>query len=90
MHERAPISLDPAVEAQVVDLLREGKTPHIQVVKTIIERAGCTVGDAFGWLYSYYYRQERLRAKPCPYCGKPLRTNEAKQCFECGADWHGE
>jgi hypothetical protein len=25
---------------------------------------------------------------PCPECGKPLRSNQAKQCFECGADWH--
>lgn len=24
----------------------------------------------------------------CPYCGKPLRTERAKQCFECGKDWH--
>ncbi len=24
----------------------------------------------------------------CPHCGKPLRTNRAKQCFHCGADWH--
>ena len=26
--------------------------------------------------------------KPCPFCGKPLRTNQAQQCFLCGADWH--
>jgi hypothetical protein len=25
---------------------------------------------------------------PCPQCGKPLRTNKAQQCLECGADWH--
>lgn len=24
----------------------------------------------------------------CPKCGVPLRTNQAKQCFKCGADWH--
>ncbi|HVJ83500.1 MAG TPA: hypothetical protein VNC50_20710 [Planctomycetia bacterium] len=24
----------------------------------------------------------------CPYCGKPLRTGKAKQCLECGTDWH--
>jgi len=25
---------------------------------------------------------------PCPQCGKALRTATAKQCFECGANWH--
>lgn len=24
----------------------------------------------------------------CKICNKPLRTINAKQCFECGADWH--
>lgn len=26
--------------------------------------------------------------KPCLNCGKPLRSNRARQCFDCGADWH--
>ncbi len=30
----------------------------------------------------------RRRTIPCPHCSKPLRTELAKQCFECGADWH--
>lgn len=25
---------------------------------------------------------------PCPACGRPLRSPTARQCFECGADWH--
>jgi hypothetical protein len=25
---------------------------------------------------------------PCPYCGSTLRSDKAKQCFECGTDWH--
>jgi hypothetical protein len=25
---------------------------------------------------------------PCPYCGKPLKTDLAKQCLACGMDWH--
>lgn len=27
-------------------------------------------------------------ARPCPYCGQELRSDLAKQCFRCGADWH--
>jgi hypothetical protein len=26
---------------------------------------------------------------PCPKCGQPLRTAKARQCFRCGAKWHG-
>lgn len=25
---------------------------------------------------------------PCPYCNRFLRNKKAKQCFECGMDWH--
>ena len=24
----------------------------------------------------------------CPFCGEPLPTAKANQCFRCGADWH--
>ena len=30
----------------------------------------------------------RHRLPVCPYCGKAIRTDNAKQCFECGMDWH--
>ena len=32
-------------------------------------------------------RARRSSATPCPYCGEPLRTARAKQCFICGMDW---
>ena len=25
---------------------------------------------------------------PCPYCGGPLASDKARQCFACGTDWH--
>ena len=27
-----------------------------------------------------------LYGRPCPNCGKPLRTPKARKCYECGAD----
>jgi ribosomal protein L37AE/L43A len=30
----------------------------------------------------------RQRVPVCPYCGKAIRTQNAKQCFDCGMDWH--
>jgi len=30
----------------------------------------------------------RQRVPVCPYCGEGLRTKDAKQCFDCGMDWH--
>ena len=28
------------------------------------------------------------QTKPCPECGKNLRSALAQQCLHCGADWH--
>jgi hypothetical protein len=38
---------------------------------------------------SFYGRERGRRSSvaPCPYCGAALRTESAKQCFECGTDW---
>jgi hypothetical protein len=30
----------------------------------------------------------RQQRPACPYCGEPLRAEQAKQCFQCGMDWH--
>jgi hypothetical protein len=39
---------------------------------------------------SQFFGQEkgRMTGPPCPYCGGQLRTAKAKQCRECGMDWH--
>ncbi len=52
---------------------------HLDVPTDVIERVG-NIYRAFGWRSS----------NPCPHCGAPLRSERAKQCFECGADWHGQ
>jgi hypothetical protein len=28
------------------------------------------------------------KGPPCPFCGQPIATDKAKQCLNCGADWH--
>jgi hypothetical protein len=40
---------------------------------------------------SSYYGRDRGSSEPeaqCPYCGAELRSAKAKQCFDCGMDWH--
>jgi hypothetical protein len=32
----------------------------------------------------------RVEQAPCPHCGALLRTARARQCFECGMDWHDQ
>ena len=34
----------------------------------------------------FYGKPKTAAGPPCPYCGASLRTDKAKQCFECGMD----
>jgi hypothetical protein len=53
-----------------------------------IRQAGCSYEAAQAWtVHQYHYCREGCTT-PCPFCGKTLRTAEAKQCRFCGADWH--
>jgi hypothetical protein len=36
---------------------------------------------------AFYGQRKSKTGSPCPHCGAPLRTDKAKQCFECGANW---
>jgi hypothetical protein len=37
---------------------------------------------------SSFYGKGKQPGPPCPYCMAPLRTPKAKQCGNCGMDWH--
>ena len=50
---------------------------------------GCNLRAAMEYIDSLKPLPPNSKSKtPCPYCGVLLRTDLAKQCFECGKDWH--
>lgn len=54
------------------------------VVDLALGKEGLT--DASKWVDHSFDKYKRRQ--PCPSCAKLLRTDNAKQCFECGSDWH--
>ena len=73
--------------AELTELIQQGRT--LEAIKRYREEHGVSLRVAKEAMY-------RLKGsvkpsppmKPCPSCGRPLRTDLAQQCFECGADWH--
>lgn len=51
--------------------------------------ASCPIDWAKLWV-QHRGVPEPIFGYPCPYCAKPLRTSEAKQCIHCKRDWHVE
>ena len=80
---------NPELEAEVTAMIRQGHT--IAAIKRLREATGWGLADAKRWvdqaLEGHGVTKNRI-GEPCPYCGKPLRAKSAKQCFECGMDWH--
>jgi hypothetical protein len=79
----------PELDEEVRAMIGQGHT--IAAIKRLREATGWGLAEAKMWFDrasddggSVKYRT----GKPCPYCGNPLRTDSAKQCFECGTDWH--
>ena len=79
----------PELEAEVRGMIGRGHT--IAATKRLREATGWCLADVKMWVDRTLEGHESTKTstgKPCPYCGKGLRTDRAKQCFECGTDWH--
>ena len=77
--------IDPQLEAELKALAcTSGGKPL--AIKRYCEATGCAARDGFAWLYRYMKSLEPV--VPCPHCGQALRSPKAKQCFDCGMDWH--
>lgn len=66
---------------------------RIRLIHRILQENPPAEGEAWGApieLPPIVSQKQRMQqdAPHCPYCGKKLRTAEAKQCFHCSADWH--
>ncbi len=81
----ADLAPDKAAEIRELE-----KTDSIAAFRAIRGASGCNLAWAKIWLLHPDGPQPKRTESetPCPYCGKCLRTDKAKQCFHCGMDWH--
>jgi hypothetical protein len=51
---------------------------------------GAGVGGVAWMLWGVFYSRRKKKGigSRCPHCGRQLATDQAKQCFRCGIDWH--
>lgn len=80
--------LSPEQEARLRDLVRQGH--RITAIEGLIAATGCPTAWAKLWV-SHPMGPElhpRESGPACYYCGGALRTAAARQCVECGMDWH--
>jgi hypothetical protein len=62
------------------------KLPRTVDSNQVASLIGSSLQEAQQWLAPYPVPKKKMPA--CPFCGKPLKTEKAQQCFRCGADWH--
>ena len=57
-------------------------------ILTFMELDGVPREVAEEWIKHGLYESCKKKEADCPYCGSKLKTWEAKQCLNCGKDWH--
>ncbi len=82
--------IPPELDSELVALIQEGRT--IDAVKRLRTATGASLGEGLTWVNERLKKLSGVpwKGKPCPYWGKPLSTDQARQCFECGRDWHDQ
>jgi hypothetical protein len=74
----------PGAEVVLQQLMEMGGKPYD--VLTVRAASGAEYDLYFD--ISSFFGKGKQPGPPCPYCGAPLRTPTAKQCRQCGTDWH--
>ncbi|HTF57888.1 MAG TPA: hypothetical protein VK661_11715 [Planctomycetota bacterium] len=88
---RIPRFLDLGCEdaSRIRSLVRSGQEDA--AVEELVKSIGCPLEWARIWVTHPIGPRRPARVwngPPCASCGRPLRTRMARQCCECGFDWH--
>src|SRR5579884_4234071 len=73
-------------ERRILFLIRDGRP--CKAAQELEGLTGCWAEWSSVWVAHKTVPRPFKRHGDCPYCGKPLRTGEAKQCPHCRRDWH--
>lgn len=73
-------------ESRLHELIRQGRPT--MAMQELIAETGCSLGWAKIWVIHDGRARALVPGPPCPFCGKALRTSNARQCPHCLADFH--
>ena len=75
-------------QSTLTDLMTKGE--RFRIMLELERLSGCESITAKMWVMHKTYRHPDFDPKEwaCPYCGKRMRSPQAKQCRFCGRDWH--
>src|SRR5262245_31679511 len=81
--------LSPEVESRIRELARFGDRTMMAIaeIRTVTD---WNLDQCKAWVIHKGKPCPPGADAPCPYCGKPLRSEYAKQCRHCLRDWHDE
>jgi tRNA(Ile2) C34 agmatinyltransferase TiaS len=68
---------------RLIELTRAGEP--ILAMGELRSITGCSIRWSKIWVL---HEGKPKMPTPCPFCGKPLRSAQAKQCRYCYRDWH--